>query len=131
MIKLLLSIVLLVGALSAQTGFKLVDGNGKALQISAAGLAYNSTLTAATTTPTALTTTTTKVQLVHCVNNTAGAVTVTIKDASDNVYVDAVSMAGNSVFVIHYGTIGLTYTGGVKLSASANSSIKCQVEGVQ
>jgi hypothetical protein len=131
MIKLLLSIVLLVGTLSAQTPFKLVDGLGRALQISAAGAAYNSTLTAATTSPTAMTSTTTKVQLIHCVNNTAGAVTVTIKDGADVVYVDAVSMAANSVFVIHYGTVGLTYTSGVKLSASANSSIKCQVEGVQ
>jgi hypothetical protein len=117
--------------LLAQAPIKAVNGLGKELILGAAGKVYNSNLTAVTTTPTAFTATTTKVQVIHCTNITAGAVTVTIEDGNDVDYFTATSMAANSVMVVQYGTVGLTYTSGIKFSASANSSIKCQVEGVQ
>jgi hypothetical protein len=115
----------------AQTPVRLAASNGKEVVVGAVGDRYNSGLTALTTTPTAFTSTTTRVQMIHCKSNSSTATTITIKDGNDVVYFDAVSLASNSVFIAQYGTVGITFTSGVKFSAAANSTISCQIEGVQ
>jgi hypothetical protein len=114
----------------AQNAVRITDSRGNETVVAASGIKYNSGLTALTTTPTALTSTTLKVQVIHCKSNSSTATTITIKDGNDVVYFDAVSLAASSVMVAHYGAVGLTYTNGIKVSAAANSTISCQVEGV-
>lgn len=113
----------------AQQPTKPVNGQGKELILGAAGTVFNTNLTALTTSPVALSTSTLKVQVIHCKSN-GTASTVTIKDGNDVVYYDTVSLAANSVFIAQYGTVGITFTNGIKVNAGANSAISCQIEGV-
>jgi hypothetical protein len=101
-------------SLFAQQNVKVVNGSGKEYISGAAGKVYNSALTAVTTSPTALTTITTKVQVIHCTNSSAGTVALTVKNGADVEYFTTVSMAANSVMVVQYGSVGLTYTSGIK-----------------
>lgn len=127
--KLLLAGLFLATSLFAQT--KLVDGNGNEYILAAAGAKYNSGLTTVSASLTAVTSTTTKVQIIHCTNTTGSAATLTVANGAGTEYFTTVSVAANSVMVVHYGTVGLTYTGGVKLQSGTASALKCQIEGVQ
>jgi hypothetical protein len=126
----LLLLCLIASSGWSQLPTKQVNGNGKEVINGAAGTVFNSGLTALTTTPTALTTSTLKVQTIHCKSNNSTATTVTIKDGSDTIYYEAVSLAANSVFIAQYGSVGITFSGGIKVSAGANTTVSCQVEGV-
>jgi len=130
--KLIIGLILLSGVCFAQVPVKTVDGNGKERITAASGVAYDSGMVAVTNSATTLTATTTTVQVIHCLNSTAGAVTLTITDnaGSPITYFPAVSMAANSVLVANYGTTGLPYAG-VKLTAGSNSAITCRFIGVQ
>jgi hypothetical protein len=116
-----------------QTTTKIVDGNFVERITAAAGKEYNSGILAVTTVATTVTNVSTKVQLLFCRNSTASAVTINVTDnqASPETYFPDVSVAANSVVLLHASVIGLPLNGGVKWSASSNSAIKCQVVGVQ
>lgn len=135
MIKKLLFGLLLAGGLAfAQPApVKVVDGNSNEVILGAAGVAVDSGLTAVTTGGVTLLSSTTKVQVIHCLNYSVSSATLTITDnaGSPVTYVPAVAMAANSIFVLTYGPVGLSYDTGVKASASANSAIKCRVAGVK
>lgn len=130
--KLLIIFLLALGSSYAQVGVKIVDGTSTAVVLGATGSVYESALTAiATGGGTAITATTTKVQLIYCTNNTGSATTLTIKDGGGNTYMSAATLAANSVVLIAYGTLGLTYTGGITISAGNTATVSCQVKGVQ
>jgi len=126
----LLSLALLtVGLAFPQSPVRITGSDGKEIVFGAKGTTYNSGLVALTTTPTSLTSSNLKVQMIHCKSN-GTATTVTIKNGDDVVYYDTVSLAANSVFIAQYGSVGITFSGGIRVSAGANSAISCQIEGV-
>lgn len=129
-ISVLLVFSLFLSSALGQNPVKIVNGNNDEVILGAGGKSYNSGLIVATTASTSVTATATKVQVIHCTNSTSGVVTLTIENTAGDDYFTTVSLAANSVMVVQYGSVGLTYAG-VKLSASANSSISCQFEGVQ
>jgi hypothetical protein len=130
--KNLALILLFITSLFGQVPVKIVDGNGVAVNVGSAGSSTTYAMQAVPNSSTALVSSTFKVQTIFCANITAGAVTLTITDnqGSPVTYVPAVSMAANSIFMINSVT-GLTFTSGLKWSASASTSIYCQVEGVR
>lgn len=133
MIKtVVLGLLLALGAM-AQSPSKLVDGNGSELQLAAGGKKVDTGLILATGSPVAYLSATTTVQLIHCHNATSSAATVTITDGAGSpvTYFPAVSLAGNSVMIANYGTVGMSFAGGVKVSAGTTSAIYCRIIGVQ
>jgi hypothetical protein len=132
MIKLVLSLFLSAVLALAQVSVKPTDGNGTERILGAAGKVYSSYLQAITTGGTTITSTSTYVQLIYCTNATGTARTITLADTQGSpvTFMTDVSVAANSVFLFNAGTIGL-YMQGVKVTASANSAISCQVQGVQ
>jgi len=118
--------------LMAQLPVKPVDGNGNEQMLGAPGRRVLYGLQNVPNSSTAVVSSTIKVVTLFCNNYTAGAVTLTITDnqASPVTYYPAVSLAANSVTML-VAQSGLTFTDGIKWSASASTSIKCQIEGVQ
>ena len=130
--KILLSLLLGVGLALGQVSVKPTDGTGTERILGAAGREYNSDLTAITTSGVTITSTTTKVQLLYCTNASGSDVTLTLADTQGSpvTYMTTVNVVANSVFLFNAGTIGLRMQG-VKITASANSRLLCQVQGVQ
>jgi hypothetical protein len=127
-------IVLLLACffLQAQQPVKNVDGNGNELILAAGGRSVDSGMTLITTGGVTLFSSTTKVQVIHCkTNGTAATLTITDGGGSPITYFDAISFTANQVMIASYGTVGLSYASGVKISASANSALQCRVVGVQ
>jgi|ERR1700722_16073139 len=132
--KFLIGLLLCVGMMFGQSGVKIVDGTNTERILGASGKAFDSNpnggLTTITTGGVTITSVTTKVQVIHC-NTNSSTSTVTIADGSSNNYLNAVSVAANSVLVIVYGPIGMTYTGGIVITAGTSSALTCRVIGVQ
>lgn len=131
---LLLVLALVVGCAlpaSGQVSVKPTDGAGTERILGAAGKMYDSGLTAITTGGVTITSTQTAVQLLFCTNASGTDRTITVSNAAASaVYLTTVNVTANSAFLLHAGTIGLNMAG-VKITASANSAISCQVQGVQ
>ena len=96
------------------------------------GTRYDSGITTLTTSLTVLTSNTTHVYAVFCANTTGTAATVTITDnqGSAKTYYSAVSLAANSVSLMHV-PVGLTFLNGIKWNAGTSSAINCQIIGSQ
>lgn len=91
---------------------------------------YDSGMVAVTNSLTAVTSTTLFLRILHCLNTTAGAVTLQVTNGNDVELFPPVSMAANSVLVGNWGD-GITLTNGVKWVAGSNSAISCQIQGVR
>jgi len=118
--------------LMAQLPVKPVDGNGNEQMLGAAGKRVIYQLQAVPASSTVVVSSSIKVVTLFCNNTTGGAVTLTITDnqSSPYTYYPAVSVAANSVNML-VAQSGLSFTSGIKWSASSGSSIYCQIEGVQ
>lgn len=127
---LLVCLVALVAL--AQMPVKPVDGNHNELRLAAAGPVYSTGMIVVPASDTLLTATTTKIQAIHCGNNTAGAVTLTISDnqVTPRNYFPAVSVAANSSLLVQYGTLGMPYAG-IRWAAGSSNAIYCHIVGVQ
>lgn len=133
--KRILASIGIIGCLSlamAQIPVKPVDGNGNEQMLGAPGRRVIYALQAVPASSTAVVTSSIKVVTLFCNNATGGAVTLTITDnqGSPLTYYPAVSIAANSVNML-VAQSGLSFTDGIKWSASAGTSIYCQIEGVQ
>lgn len=124
--KIITLLLLIIIPAAAQPPVRIVNPDGS----QTVGQNFNSGIVTLTNSAAALTALTTKVKILHCANTTGGAITLTITDTAGNSYWPAVSMAANSVLVANYGDPGLIMVG-IKWNASANSSINCQLEGLQ
>lgn len=122
----------LVGAIAvfAQAPVRLVTSGVTGLVLGAPGASYNSGLIAVTTGGTAITAVSTKVKVLFCRNNAATDTTLSVTDASANVYVPVQNLVTKGVFFLAGTDSGLTLVG-VTVTAGANSAIACQVEGAQ
>lgn len=131
MIKNFLALmVLMVAAMQAQTPVTIVERGGTKIVLGAIGATYNSGMTAIVTTGTAITTSNIKFKVIWCRNDSAGALNITVADAAGEVYVPTQSMAAKSVLFVAGTDMGVSVAG-LTITASANSAIKCQVEGAR
>ena len=133
--KKILASVGILGCISlalAQMPVKPVDGYGNEQMLGAPGRRVIYALQAVPNSSTAIVSSSIKVVTLFCNNATAGAVTLTITDnqGSPVTYYPGVSIAANSVNML-VAQSGLSFTDGIKWSASASNSIYCQIEGVQ
>lgn len=127
----LLCLMLCCG-LFGQGPTKLVDGAGNELVLAKGGQRYTAYLQAITTGGVTITTVPTNVQLLFCTNSSGSAATLTVADTQGSpvTFWTAVSIAANSVMLMHASTVGL-FMQGIKLTAGTNSALSCQVQGVQ
>lgn len=135
MFKRLLNIMVLFSFIvtaQAQVPVKIVDGTNTEQMLGAPGRRVIYTMQDVPNSSTAVVTSTIRVVTLFCSNYTGGAVTLTITDnqGSPITYFPAVSLAANSAIML-VAQSGLTFTSGLKWAASASTSIKCQIEGVQ
>lgn len=133
--KKILASVGILGCISlalAQMPVKPVDGYGNEQMIGAPGRRVIYALQAVPASSTVVVSSSIKVVTLFCNNSTAGAVTLTItnNESSPKTYYPAVSVAANSVNML-VAQSGLSFVDGIKWSASAGTSIYCQIEGVQ
>lgn len=130
--KLVAMLVLGVGLAFPQVPVKPVDGNGTELAVAPPGKRFISYLQAITTSGTTITSNATYVQMLYCTNNSGSDRTITIADTqgSPATFATSVSIAANSIMMVVSNATGL-YMQGVKITASANSAISCQLQGVQ
>lgn len=91
---------------------------------------YDSGTVAVTTSLTAVIATTLILRILHCLNTTAGDVTLQITDGNDVEKFPPVTMAANSVLVGNWGD-GIRFESGMKWVAGSNSAISCQVQGMR
>lgn len=115
---------------AAQLPVRPVDGTNETMHISPAGTKTRYLMQAVPNSSTTVTASTIRVQVIICNNQTASAATVTITDnaGSPRTYYPTVSLAANSVAVLYAGA-GFTMEG-IKWTASAATTIYCQIEGV-
>lgn len=132
MLKRILSFILCASLLLAQGPTKLTDGTGKEAIYAANGLKTNFYMQAITTGGVTITSVDTYVQLIYCANTTGSVVTITLADTQGSpvTFGSAVPLPANSITLVFASAIGL-FMHGLKLTASSNSAISCQVQGVQ
>jgi hypothetical protein len=129
--RLLTLLILCVGVALAQVPVKETDGNGNEKRTAASGRYADYYLQAITTSGTTITSANTYVQVIYCTNSSGTDRTITLADTQGSpvTFMTTVNVAANSVFLFN-APIGL-YMQGVKITASANSAILCQVQGTQ
>ena len=128
-----LIIALVAASLLAQAPVKVVDGTFTEIPMGAAGKKFNSGMQLMTNSATTVTNADSYVQVLFCANIAGATRTLTVTDGqgSPMKYFDTVSMAANSSLLLYASQVGLYFEDGVKITASANSSINCIVQGVQ
>ena len=134
-LKLLLASLVLATLALAQQPVKIVNGAGNEVVFGASGSSgtrFTQYLTAITTGGVTMTSTATYVQLLFCTNTSATDRTLTVADTQGSpvTFFSTVNIPANSVVLLHAGAVGL-YMQGLKITASANSALSCQAQGVQ
>lgn len=103
-------------------------GAGFAVMLSTVGTASGVFFTDGTTT---ISGTNYDMQLLYCVNSSAGTASLTALDSSGtHTYVPGVAIPPNTVVGIYANPLGLRLLGGLQLIASTAGAIGCQVQGV-
>jgi hypothetical protein len=132
--KLILSLFVVLSLCLAQTPVRLTDGASNSVISGATGtngIRYDSGPITITTGGLTITSVKTAVQAIHCNTINATASTVTLTDGNSVVYWNAVAITANGILFEQFGAVGMSFAGGVKLTAGTGSALSCQVVGVQ